>query len=247
MADDVAMTARKLIVPGILAFALLNLLVSLGVWQLNRKAWKQALIQQVETRAKAAPLDLTEITPPMRDAANAPALDFSRVRAAGSFDHSREIHLIAPQRQGAAWMIVTRFDMAEGPVLVMRGLVPDAMKDPARRAAGQVEGAMTIEGRIRIGEPAGWFAPANDVERNVWFRRDLAGMQVAAGFAPSTRTLPFMIELETPVPPGGLPKPQLDAINLRNDHLQYAITWFALAGVLIVMFGVWVRAQRRRG
>ncbi len=241
------MTARRLLIPSLLALALLSVLLSLGFWQLNRKAWKEALIRQVETRAKAAPLDLTEITPPMRDPANAERLDFSRVRAAGSFDHSREIHLISPQRQGAAWMIVTRFDMAEGPVLVMRGIVPDAMKDPARRAAGQVEGAMTIEGRIRIGEPAGWFTPANDVARNVWFQRDLIGMQTAAGFAPSTRTLPFLIELETPLPPGGLPRPQLDAINLRNDHLQYAITWFALAGVLVAMFGVWTWSQRRDG
>ena len=71
-------------------------------------------------------------------------------------------------------------------------------------------------------------------------------MQRAAGFDLSNRTLPFFIELESPVPPGGLPRPQLDAINLRNDHLQYAITWFALSIVLIVMFFVWARSQLKK-
>ncbi|MET0606954.1 MAG: SURF1 family protein [Beijerinckiaceae bacterium] len=238
--------ARKLIVPGLLAFALFNLLVSLGVWQLNRMAWKQRQIAQIETRAKAPPLELIDITPAMRDPASAPALDFSRVKATGAFDHSRELHLIAPQRQGAGWMVITRFDMADGPVLVMRGVAPDELRDPARRPDGQVGGQITIEGRIRAGEQAGWLTPANDVARNAWFWRDLAGMQRAAGFDLSNRTLPFFIELESPVPPGGLPRPQLDAINLRNDHLQYAITWFALSIVLIVMFFVWARSQLKK-
>jgi surfeit locus 1 family protein len=236
---------RRLIVPSILAFALLNLLLSLGAWQLNRKAWKDGLIQRIAARAEAPPLDLTDITPGMRDPASVPALDFSRVRATGTFDHARELHLIAPQRQGAGWMVITRFDMADGPVLVMRGVVPDDARDPARRPDGQTSGPIAIEGRIRAGEAAGWFTPANDVGRNVWFSRDLPAMQRAAGFALSNRTLPFFIELETPVPPGGLPRPQLEALNLRNDHLQYAITWFALAAVLVVMFAVWARGQMR--
>lgn len=239
------MTARKLILPTILALAGFAILVSLGVWQLQRKTWKEGLIAQVEARAEGAPVELKDIPPEWRDPKGVADADFARVVVVGKFDHRRELHLIAPQRNGAAWMVITRFDSPDGAVLVMRGIVPDNLKDPAKRAAGQIDGDVAIIGRIRQPEQAGSFTPANDVARNNWFWRDLAGMQHATGIDEAGKTLPFFIELEQPVPPGGFPRPQLDAINLRNDHLQYAITWFALAGVMVVMFGFWVVAQVR--
>ena len=240
------MTVRKLVWP--LAFALVGFCVmfSLGLWQLNRKAWKEQLIAQVEARAKAAPIALRDIPKAWREAPDQEDSNFARVAATGRFDHARELHLLTPERDGAAWMVITPFETPEGTALVMRGVVPDRLKDPARRAQGQIEGDVAIVGRIRLPEQAGSFTPANDVNRNAWFWRDLAGMQRAARVDEASRALPFFIELESPTPPGGIPRPKLDQINLRNDHLQYAITWFALAGVMVVMFGVWVRAQRGR-
>lgn len=241
------MNARKLLLPSVLALAGFAILVSLGVWQLQRKAWKEGLIAQVEARAQGAPVELKDIPPEWRDPKGVADAEFARVVAVGTFDHSRELHLIAPLRNGAGWMVITRFDTPEGAVLVMRGVVPDALKDPAKRAAGQIDHEVAVIGRIRQPEQAGSFTPANDAARNNWFWRDLAGMQHATGIDEASKKLPFFIELEQPVPPGGFPRPDLDAINLRNDHLQYAITWFALAGVLAVMFGFGVATQRKSG
>jgi len=238
-------TARKLVLPSILALVGFAGLVALGVWQLERKTWKEGLIAQVEARAAGAPVDITDMPPEWRDPARLADVDFTRVVIRGKFDNSRELHMIAPQRNGAGWMVITRFDAPEGSVLVMRGVVPDQLKDPAKRAAGQIEGDVAVIGRIRQPEQAGLFTPANDVARNNWFWRDLAGMQHATGIDEASKALPFFIELEAPVPAGAGPRPQLDQVNLRNDHLQYAITWFALAGVMVVMFAVWLRGQFR--
>ena len=156
---------RKLILPSIVALIMLAVLMSLGVWQLNRKVWKEALISEVEERAKGAPVDLKDLPPEWRDARTVETANFARVAATGRFDHRRELRLIAPQRNGAGWMIVTRFDTPQGAVLVMRGVVPDNLRDPSTRAAGQVEDEIRIVGRIRVGEQSGAFTPANDANR----------------------------------------------------------------------------------
>ncbi|WP_342359188.1 SURF1 family protein [Terrarubrum flagellatum] len=238
-------SSRKFIGFSLATLILFAILCSLGVWQLQRKAWKEALIAQVEARASGAPADLKDIPPEWRDPKTVDGADFARVAAKGIFDNNRELLMISAQRNGAGWMVITRFDTEEGAVLVMRGVVPDRLKNPAMRADGQLAGEVSIIGRIRMPEQAGSFTPANDVARNQWFWRDLAGMQRATGIHEASRAPPFFIELEQPVPPGGWPRPQLDEINLRNDHLQYAITWFALAGVTVVMFGLWLRSQLR--
>jgi cytochrome oxidase assembly protein ShyY1 len=67
-------------------------------------------------------------------------------------------------------------------------------------------------------------------------------MAEAMGWA---EVAPFYADLEAPVPPSGVPKPGPLQVHLRDNHMQYAITWFGLALVVLIAFGFWLRAQRR--
>jgi cytochrome oxidase assembly protein ShyY1 len=85
--------------------------------------------------------------------------------------------------------------------------------------------------------------PAQDQTKRLWFTRDHLAMAQALGW---DKVAPFYIDLEAPVPVNGIPKPGPLEIHLKDDHMQYAITWFALAGAVVIAFGVWLRAQRRQ-
>jgi surfeit locus 1 family protein len=126
-------------------------------------------------------------------------------------------------------------------VLVNRGFVPENRRDPASRAQGQIAGPAEIVGALRWPEHRSWFSPADDPRKNLWFTRDPQAIAAGKGIGP---VAPFYVEQEAPVPPGGLPQPGKLAVTLRNAHLQYAITWYGLAMVLVVMFVVWARASR---
>ena len=97
-------------------------------------------------------------------------------------------------------------------------------------------------GVLRWPEVAGWFAPSHDTARNLWFVRDPLAIAAAKGW---TGVAPFYVELESPQPPGGLPQPGPLKVRLRNEHLGYAITWYGLAVVVIVMFAFWLYARRK--
>jgi cytochrome oxidase assembly protein ShyY1 len=104
-----------------------------------------------------------------------------------------------------------------------------------------VPGPLEIIGATRWPETPGAFTPQADAVHNLWFVRDHLEIAAAKGLGP---VAPFYVEQEAPVPPGGLPRPGPLQVHLRNDHLQYALTWYGLALVLVVVFAAWVRASR---
>lgn len=236
------MSRKRLIIPAIMALAGFVTLIGLGVWQLERKSWKEALIARIEARAQATPISLADAATAKKD--GSADLDFTRVQARGRFLNGREFHVLTPLREGAGWSIVTPFETKDGIVLVDRGTVPDALKDPARRAQGQVDGEVEITGWLHGSDRTGSFTPDNDPARNIWYGRDLAGMRAALPADLAGRVLPFFLALE---PSAGAtmagPKPREATVDLRNDHLQYAITWFLLAAVLAGMFFFLVRKE----
>ncbi len=127
-----------------------------------------------------------------------------------------------------------------GIVVVDRGFVPLDKKDAAARAAA---GTIEIVGVLRWPEQPGMFTPAADIKNNVWYLRDVAAMAAARNWG---SVAPFYIEQESPVPPGGSPKPGKLVVNLPDNHLQYAITWFGLALALVAVYGVWLGRHLRR-
>ncbi len=215
-------------------------LIGLGTWQAQRLGWKTELIERIEARiaAPAIPLpgDLT--------AANVDDLEFTRVRLAGIFRHEAEMIVLARPRKGEAGSrVVTPIETDDGRwVLVDRGWIPIGAEDPARRSQGQIGGKATVDGLLRGRPQTNPFTPDNRPGENVWYWIESEAMAKRAGIAP----LPFYVEAGPAANPGGLPIGGRPVIDIPNNHLQYAITWYGLAAGLLAVYVFYRRAERRR-
>ena len=138
----------------------------------------------------------------------------------------------------------------EETVVVNAGFVQNTMQDREQqdRAVARLvtNQPVTMTGYIRFPEAADLLTPPENPAKRLWFTRDHLAMARALGWTEGGRPVaPFYIDLEQPVPASGIPRPGPLEVHLKDDHLQYAITWFALAGAVVIAFGVWLRAQRR--
>jgi surfeit locus 1 family protein len=211
------------------AFALL---VVLGNWQMDRMAWKHDLIATVEARTMLNPAPLPEVL--AKTAATPDAIEYRPVRVEGVFDHAREIHVFAYRGKGqAGYHIITPLATAQGWVLVNRGFVPTSRKDAATRAAGQVEGVVTVTGLARPPGARGPFTPPDDPQGNVWFARDVDAMAAHLGI---DLAAPVIVEADASPNPGGLPQGGITQVEFRDNHLGYAITWYGLAAALLFVY-----------
>jgi surfeit locus 1 family protein len=236
---------KGVVVPGLVVAAALAILIALGTWQLGRKAWKDMLIDTLTRRLAEAPIELPAPAEwPRLTAADA---EFRRVSLRGEFMHEREALVYTSgsafrsDASKVGYWVFTPLEHSGSMVLVNRGFVPDGRQDPGTRAEGQITSPVKIIGALRWPERRGLFAPRDDPTRNLWFARDPAAIAAGKGLG---AVAPFYIEQEAPVPPGGLPHPSALTVKLRNDHLQYALTWFGLAAVLIAVVFFWMRARR---
>jgi surfeit locus 1 family protein len=221
--------------PTLIAVPAILVLLGLGAWQVQRLAWKQALIDTVEAQLAAAPVALPSNVGDPQDWL------YRRVTLSGHFHHDHEIHLLAQTKRGnLGYQIITPLERPDGSfVLVNRGWVPTERKDPASRPEGLVEGEVSIEGIVRLPWKQGLFIPDNDPAANIWFYGDLAAMAKQAGVAAPE----FMVEAGPAPNPGGFPIGGQTRVTFRNDHLQYALTWFALAVALAVIFYLFGRRK----
>jgi surfeit locus 1 family protein len=197
----------------------LAILISLGMWQLERKAWKEGLLAQIQARAYGEP---GEIAPPATWGSwRAEADEFRRVRVTGTFRHDLEtlVHGLMPASRGAP---------AQGFYVFT----------PLERS----DGALT--GLVRAPEVRPQFVPPNDPARGTWFVRDVAEIARARSLE---RVAPFYVDADATPNPGGWPRGGQANLTLSNNHLQYAFTWFGIAGTLVGVFGVfaWRRLRGR--
>lgn len=224
---------------------ILAVLVGLGMWQLERKAEKRTLIAALDTRLAAAPVALP---PPDQWASLTPGRDeFTRVtfRAARAGGPDAAVFTsgsaLRPDVTGiGTWNFAPVHVAAGGEnVVVNFGFVPDGKSPaPATESAPQ-----QLTGYLRFPEVPGWFTPAADVARRVWYARDPHAMAQALHWG---AVAPFYIDLEGPAGSGPWPKPGPLEVHLRDQHLQYAITWFGLAAVTLAAYVVWLAGQLRR-
>ena len=140
------------------------------------------------------------------------------------------------------WVFAPARLAGSGLVVVNRGFVPEGRQDAAARAGDEIIGNADLVGVLRWPEARGTFAPRDDPARNLWFVRDPVAMASAKGWG---AVAPFFVELESPRPPSGFPRPGLLKANVRNEHLQYAMTWYGLALVVLVMFALWLGGRRK--
>ena len=211
------------------AAVLLGLLVlgfvALGVWQVERRAWKLRLIAAVDARSHAVP-----VAAPLRIDADEDA--YRRVRVTGRFVGSDTL-VQAVTARGPGFWVLTPLAARDGrTVLVNRGFVPDD------RGAGRPAREVSVTGLMRISEPGGGFLRANDPAAGRWYSRDVPAIARARGLA---TVAPYFIDAEAG--PAGYPVGGLTVIAFRNNHLVYALTWFALAA--LSGYGLW-RVLRER-
>jgi len=212
--------------------------VALGIWQVERRAWKLDLIARVAAGTRAAPV-------PVPGPAQWPGLDvrgseYRRVTATGRFLHDRETLVQALTVRGAGFWVVTPLATRQGVLLVNRGFVPAERRDPATRAAGQTAVTVTVTGLLRASEPKGGFLRSNDPAGRRWYSRDVPAIAAATRIGPAA---PFFVDADATPNPGGWPVGGLTVLRFNNNHLVYALTWFGLAGLSLAALVLLLRRK----
>jgi cytochrome oxidase assembly protein ShyY1 len=245
---------------GVAGFAVFTLAMvvtcmGLGIWQLQRRLEKHALIAALNERLAAAPEALPA---PSQWNALTPAKDeFRRVSFTGAYAKLPDAMIyssgsaVREDVSGpGAWAFLPA-RLADGETVVVNaGFVQNTMQDRAQqdRAVGRLVTGQPVKltGYLRFPEAAGTLTPAENIAKRLWFARDHLAIARALGWGEGSKPVaPFYVDLESPMPESGIPKPGPLTVHLKDDHLQYAITWFSLAGAVAIAFAVWWRSQRR--
>ncbi|RZL02775.1 MAG: SURF1 family protein [Rubrivivax sp.] len=227
----------------IFAALLFSVFAALGTWQVKRLFWKLDLIDRVDQRVQAAATDAP--SPAQWPQVNVGTDEYRHVRLRGHFLHDHETLVQASTVLGAGFWVMTPLEMADGTVvLVNRGFVPPEKRTRASRASTEPQGEQALIGLLRMTEPDGGFLRHNDPAGQRWYSRDVQAIAAAHGL---DQVAPYFVDAEArrdeEWPVGGL-----TVIAFKNNHLVYAITWYALA--LMVVVGAWyVRRdeQKNRG
>lgn len=215
----------------VLLFGLIGaaLLAALGVWQLQRAAWKGGVLNQIEQRIQAVPVDLPRNPDPEADR-------FLPVRASGRLTGDPVRVLTSREGRGAGYRIISTFETGDRRVLLERGFLSE------RRALPDTEpGPVEVEGNLHWPQEVDGFTPAPDLARNIWYARDVEAM------AAYLQTEPLLIVLREMEPGDAAVEPMpVSTESIPNNHLGYAIQWFGLALVWLGMtaFLLW-RITRR--
>lgn len=240
--------------PALFALAGFAILIGLGTWQLERLAWKEALIASLTQQSEAPPQPLPS---PASWATLDPAqAEFRRVTFRATFDlpeipspAAREARLytgtsaLRDDIKGPGYFVFSPAKLPDGRVVVVnRGYVPNPTPNAQTAPTPAPDDAIDVVGVMRWPTAPGWFDTTYSATGDLWFVRDHLRMAAQKNWGP---VAPFYIEMEQPVPPGGLPKPGRLRVNLPNSHLQYAITWYGLALALAAVFAVWARGRGR--
>ena len=223
------MFIRPQLMPTLFTVPALIALIALGSWQIQRLYWKAELINKLQERSDKAPVALPT------GLENVEAFEFRRVVVTGEFLHEHEFYLVNRSLKGKAGLnIVTLLKRADGGehVLINRGWVPFDQREPTLRPNSQPKGDVTVEGIVRLAKGPGFFTPKNEPHNNTWFFLNPSSMSATAGTPP----LQSFYILAANKTDGGLPVGHQWRLDVRNDHLQYAITWFALALGLLTIY-----------
>ncbi|MEJ7927913.1 SURF1 family protein [Sphingobium sp. AN641] len=205
--------ARRPIGVTLIAVLLCAGLTWLGLWQVQRLAWKQDLIASIAARVHAPPVP----APRASDA------EYLRVTASGHFRHDATTLVRASTVRGPGYWVMTPLATDRGfTIIVNRGFIPAAGARYARPGGG-----VRVTGLLRLTEPEGGFLRANDPVAGKWYSRDVAALARARGLEDVT---PYFIDAQAGADPlliGGL-----TVLAFPNNHLVYALTWFALAAMV---------------
>nr|CAB3266714.1 surfeit locus protein 1-like [Phallusia mammillata] len=216
----------------------------LGTWQVYRKKWKLGLIKQLEERTSSFPRPFPQDIGELKD------LEYYPLYVTGTFDHSKEIYieprslvtkgagidagsLMSSQNKNIGMQVITPFRLADSDmtILVNRGFVPLANKNPVTRPQGQVEGVVQVTGLLRRNENRPPLSPSNMPKQGRWLYKDLNEMSKLTG------TSPILIDaVFDPGAPPGAPIGGQTRVTLRDEHLSYIVTWYGLSIATSIMW-----------
>ncbi len=218
---------RHVLIPVFFGLVGIAILVSLGIWQVKRLAWKEAALAQIEAQLSQDPVEIPHSPDPVAD-------KYRSVHASGRFDDNAVRVLSGAKHVGAGYLLVSPLTTTDGRrVLVDRGFMPLADETPAPPL-----GDVVVTGNLLWPDERTSSTPANDVAANIWFARDVEDMAQSFGTEPIlvvARAIDPAEKNVTPVP--------VDTSHIPNDHLNYAITWFSLAVVWLLMTIYYIRRQ----
>ncbi|MFK7944844.1 MAG: SURF1 family protein [Paracoccaceae bacterium] len=228
---------RGTLAPIILGVCGVATLLILGAWQVQRLDWKEALIATLEERAAAAPVSVPVSPDSTRD-------NFLRVRVAGLLEPEELDVLTSIKNVGPGFRIVAPMLLEDGRrILLDLGYVPEVMKDLESRTQSPRHGGIPIEldaTGILYWPVSDGLAPAPDQKREMWFEWDVAKM------AATLQTEPLLVVAAQHNLGQRWPLPRPPGVDLPNNHLEYAITWFGLAVVWAFMSVFWLRSELKR-
>jgi surfeit locus 1 family protein len=238
---------------GLFTLLMVVLFVGLGIWQLQRRHEKHALIAALTERLAAAPAPLPPASEwnkltPQKD-------EFRRVQFEAALDpvlHARVYSNGSALRDDISGPGTWEFwpaSLKDGQIVAVNmGFVPGPARDHSAEAGAWTKFVVRlpsqVTGYIRFPESSGLLTPSANVEKRLWFARDHLAMAQALDWGKGGKAVaPFYIDLEQPVSSSVIPKPGPLQVHLRDDHMQYAITWFTLAGAVVIGFGIWARRR----
>jgi surfeit locus 1 family protein len=235
---------RPLTLPTLIVLPGLALCIGLGWWQVERLEWKTDLIRRIDARMHEAPMPLGMALSTSDPDPN--WLDWRRVTVRGRFLHDKEMYVVATGPGGTPGVqVITPFQWENhGVLLVNRGFVPDAKRDPATRTEGQAAGEVEVTGVVRDSVEPGLFTPAPDLARRLWFSKSADSMARAVG---ARLVVSFFVEADAAPNRGGYPVGGQTVVDIPNNHLSYAVTWFALALALLAVYLIYHVKQGRLG
>lgn len=242
MADDAPRGRSRAALAALLGLLVAAALafVALGAWQVQRLAWKQALIARVDARIHAVPIAVpgpAEWTALTRENA-----EYRRIQVSGQFDPARQVLVAASTDLGAGYWVLAPLRTAAGEsLLVNRGFVPPEQRQAVAAPAGEVQ----VLGLLRFSEPGGGFLRDNLPAQGRWYSRDVPAIASALGL--QGPVAPYFVDAQSVNgAAGGWPRPGLTVVQFPNNHLGYALTWFALAAGSMGAAGFLLRDDRRR-
>lgn len=217
--------------PLILGIGGIAVLLALGLWQVRRMEWKEALIARIETRLAAPPEALAAAGAPNRD-----ALRYGAVRVSGATTGAEVLVLSGLKGVGAGYRVIQGFDTEDGRrILLDRGFIAETQRREPRPSV-----PLVAEGNLDWPEEADGFTPKPDLAAGIWFARDVDAMAEALG----TEPVMVVVRAASGEAQGILPQP-VDTSGIPNDHFGYAVTWFSLALVWAGMTGFLLWRIRR--
>jgi len=233
------MRFRPALWPTVISLPMLIVVLGLGTWQLQRLAWKTDLIDRLEQRLDEAPVAAPATYDP-------DTMEFLKIELTGVWEHDKEMLILGrPEKGTPGFHIVTPLRAEDGRhYIVNRGWIPDKRVDFRARPESRPDGVVTIQGMIRGQNRQGWFRPDNEPERDIWMFEDPAAMAARHGLADVAPYLVVALDgAESPrLPVAASPR---QVLSIRNEHLNYALTWFGMAIGLIVIYFMWHRQQGR--